>query len=69
MVSSVIDESNGSDVTATVMPSGLPTVSGVEITLPLLTALTLGRRYRINVRFTGPNSALFETHLRVWCVA
>lgn len=68
VVASVIDETTGTDVKATVMPSGLPSVSGAKITLPLLTALTLGRRYRVEVQFTGPNAALYETHLRVQAV-
>lgn len=67
LVGSVIDETSGTDVKTTVMPSGSPTVSGVEITLPLLTALTLGRQYRVEVTFSGPNSAVFACHLRVIC--
>lgn len=36
----------------TVMPSGAASVAGNVITLPALTALTEGRRYRVEVQFT-----------------
>ena len=42
----------GTDVTATKMP-GTPTVLGNVITLPLLKALVLGHRYRVEVKFTS----------------
>jgi len=61
----VIDESDESDVTSTVMPSGSPSVTNALITLPLFTLATVGRRYRVEVQFTGDNSAILRTHLIV----
>ena len=68
LVDYVFDESDGSNVKATVMPSGTPTVTGTKITCPLLQSLTLGRRYRVEVSFTGTNSARWECHYRVECI-
>lgn len=68
VVDSVIDETSGTDVKATVMPSGTPSVTGSKIILPLLKSLTLGRNYRPEVRYTGSNSSRKEFHLRVRAV-
>jgi len=43
---------NGTDVTATVMPNGTHTVSGQNITLKPLTALTAGSDYSVIVNAT-----------------
>ena len=49
----VYDQSNDyTDVTATVMPTGSPSVVGDVITLPALKLLTLGRLYRVEVKYT-----------------
>lgn len=40
------------DVTATVMPTNSPTISGMLITLSPLKALTVDNRYRVEVKFT-----------------
>lgn len=63
----VFDETDGTNVKATVMPSGSPTVSNTIITCPLLKLLTLGRRYRVECHFTGDNSSREEFHFRVFC--
>ena len=38
-------------VTATVMPTGSPSVAGSVITLPPLKLLTAGREYRVEVKY------------------
>ena len=49
----VYDETNASeDVTATVMPAGMATVSGGNIILPLLQDLTVGHLYRVEVAYS-----------------
>lgn len=54
------------DVTATVMPSGTASYVGSVITLPLLTALTTDRAYRIEVRYSdGVNT--IEPYMMVQC--
>lgn len=45
-------------VTATVLPSGSPSVNGNVITLPLLQSLTRGHIYRIEVAFTSGGNNL-----------
>lgn len=40
------------DVTATVMPTGSPSVAGDVITLPTLKDLTIDHEYRVEVQFT-----------------
>ena len=49
----------GTDVTATVFPTNVPTVSGDIITLSLLRSLTVDKVYRIEVQFTISGN-LFE---------
>jgi hypothetical protein len=66
-VHQVIDETTGGDVTATVMPSNVSTLSGTTMTLPLLRNLTDGHDYRIECRFRGENAAFREVHFRVKC--
>lgn len=58
------DVTNGTTVTATVMPSGSPSVAGNVITLPPLTALTPGVEYRVEVKFTAGGNIL-EHYIRV----
>lgn len=63
----VKDERAGfADVTSTVMPTGSPTVAGDVITLPTMKALTRGRTYRVEVRFTSGANVL-EPYFRVLC--
>jgi hypothetical protein len=45
-------ESDLSDVTATVIPSGSASVAGDVITLPIIRNLTTGVRYRLEIQFT-----------------
>lgn len=54
----VKDVTNGTVVTATVMPSGAASVSGNVITLPPLTGLTAGVLYRVEVKYTISNNVL-----------
>lgn len=55
------------DIAATVMPSGNPTISGDEITLANLTGLTLGKTYRVEVSYTDDVNTL-EPWFEVVCV-
>lgn len=48
----VTDQYTGTDVTATVMPTGTASVASGVITLPTLKALTLNHRYRIAVLYS-----------------
>lgn len=61
-VSSVVVKqvSDGSDVTATVMPAGSESVSGDIITLKPLKSLTADVRYKVEVLFTAGGST-YET--------
>lgn len=45
-------------VTASVMPNGSPSVDGDVITLPALTGLAKGRRYRVEVQYTLDGNVL-----------
>lgn len=49
----VIDTTNGgtTNVTSTVMPTGVLSISGDTITMPILKSLTLDHFYRVNCRF------------------
>jgi hypothetical protein len=72
MVTEVIDESDGSDVMSTVMPSepGEMSEHGCAwpyITLDHLENLTSGRSYKVVVQFTGNSANLFNVHFRVKC--
>lgn len=50
----VADRSNNdTDVTATVMPTNSPSIETDIITLSLLRALTVDRRYRVRVSYTS----------------
>lgn len=52
------------DVTSTVMPSGSASVSGDIISLPALTALSIGVKYRVEVNFTCSGN-VFEAYAYV----
>lgn len=55
------------NIAATVMPDGNPTISGDEITLANLTGLTIDHTYRVEVRYTdGVN--ILEPWFGVVCV-
>ena len=55
------------DVKSTVMPAGSATATNAVITCPILKLLTLGKRYRVEVSWTGDNSSRLECHFRVSC--
>lgn len=59
-------EPANTDVTTTVFPTNTPTVSGDIITLSPLKALTKGKTYRIEIKFTS-GSNIFEAYFRVSC--
>lgn len=69
VVDFVFDESDSTNVKATVMPSGAAAATNNNITFQLLKSLTLGRRYRVEFSFTGPNSSRMESHFRVECTS
>lgn len=53
------------DVTATVMPSGSAMVAGNVISLPPLRALTAGRIYRVEVKYTLDNGNTLEDFFEI----
>ena len=59
-----VKESDGTDVTSTVMPTNSPSVSGDVITLSPLKNLTEGKEYRVDVQFTT-GSNVWEAYFRV----
>lgn len=62
----VIDETTGSTVTSTVLPSGVSGISGTVITLTVLKLLTKGHTYRVETLFTvGSNK--WEAIFKVEC--
>lgn len=63
---SIADGPVYSDVTATVMPGGEPTVVGDVITLKPLKALTENIKYRVEVKFTCATS-IYEAYFLVQC--
>lgn len=63
----VIQVGSGTDVTATVMPTNSPTVSGNVITMSLLKLLTAGRSYHVRVKFTRSGN-IFQPHFEVRCI-
>lgn len=60
----VKDVTNGTTVTATVMPTGSSSVSGNVITLPALKLLTAGILYRVEVKYTI-NGNILESYFYV----
>lgn len=66
VVTKIIDLETGTDVKTTVMPVGSATVSGSNITLPVLKSLTVGRTYRVHFTYsTGSNK--YESVILVRC--
>jgi hypothetical protein len=55
------------DVTTTVFPTNTPTAVGDVITLSALKALTKGRTYRVEVKFTA-GGQVFEPYFYVRCI-
>lgn len=64
----VIDVASGTNVTATVMPTGTATIAddGDTIVLPILRALTRARMYRVEVRYSDGINTI-EPFFRVYC--
>ena len=62
----VFDVSNESDVTGTVMPTGSVSISTTVVTLKPLKLLTVGRTYRVQVKFTK-NTNVWEPNFMVHC--
>ena len=62
----VFQESDGSDVTSTVMPTNSPTASTLVVTLSALKLLTAGESYRVEVKVTAGSNKLVSIH-RVRC--
>jgi hypothetical protein len=67
VVDYVWDLTSGTDVKATVMPAGSPSVTNNEITLPVLKLLTLGKWYRVELHYGGANGARLEKFFTVFC--
>ena len=61
-----IEEDSQKIVTATVFPTNSPTASSLVVTLSLLTALTIGKTYRIEVKASDGTNTLISVH-RVYC--
>ena len=53
-----VKDGDGEDVKSTVMPTGSPTVATTIVTLPALTALTAGGKYRVEVQVTIDGNTL-----------
>lgn len=60
------EEGNTTAVTSIVFPVNSPSVNGDIITLSALKALTRGKTYRIEVKFTSGGN-IFECYFRVKC--
>jgi len=54
------------DIKATHMPSGAASFVGNVITLPLLTALVMGHKYRVEVRYSDGTNTI-EPYFMVYC--
>lgn len=62
----VFDERTDLSVQPTVMPTGQASFVGSVITCPPLTALVVGKGYRVEVKYTeGTN--IIECYFRVYC--
>lgn len=68
-VVTAFDLSDDSDVTSTVFPSNNPTISDPNINLPLFTAFTAGRVYRIVVVFTNGAAEKFVRWVEIYISA
>jgi hypothetical protein len=53
-----ITDGGETDVTSTIIPSGSPSESGDVITLPAVTAMTAGKKYRLDIKFTAGGNTL-----------
>ena len=60
------EEGNSTAVTATVFPVNTPTAAEDVISLSPLKALTIGKTYRIEVKFTV-SAQILECYFRVRC--
>ena len=56
-----------SDVTTTVFPTNSPSVSGDDITLSVMRAMTKTHKYRVNCKFTV-STEIFDPAMEVHCV-
>lgn len=63
----VTDQNTGTNVTATVMPTGTASVSDGAIILPVIKALTLGHLYVVAPIYTDGQSPKIEPIIRVLC--
>lgn len=66
IVVTVINVSDGSDVTTTVMPTNSPTIAGNIITLSPLKSLTAGTTYHIRIKYTRSGN-IFQPYIPVHC--
>jgi hypothetical protein len=67
-VATAYDQTQGDlNITTTVFPTNSPSVAGDVITLSPLESLTESHSYRINCKFTGANSQIFDPSMRVIC--
>lgn len=62
----VYEEGSETDITSTVMPTNSPSVASLVVTLSLLTALTAGKTYRVEVTVSDGTNTLISYH-RVFC--
>ena len=67
VVNKIVDMTTGTDVKATVMPGGSPSVSGTRITLPVIKLLTIGIIYRVHVTYTDGGLNKFESSFMLKC--
>jgi hypothetical protein len=59
------------NVSSTVVAAGSATISGTNITLPLIQSLTLNKTYRVHVNFNNgsPNTEVFEANFLIRCIS
>jgi hypothetical protein len=67
LVVTAYEEGSEKDVTATVFPTNSPTAANDIISLSPMKALTKGKTYRVEVKFTS-GSNKFEPYFRVRCI-
>uniref|UniRef100_A0A6M3J4N7 Uncharacterized protein n=1 Tax=viral metagenome TaxID=1070528 RepID=A0A6M3J4N7_9ZZZZ len=65
--SMIVKDRNGTNVTATVAPTGSTSVTGDVITLPAISGLAAGQRYRVDVQFTTGGGEPFECYFFIEC--
>ena len=66
VITKVVDLTTGTDVKTTVMPTGSPTISGDNFTMPPMKLLTVGRTYRVHFTYIK-SSETFESTIVVKC--